>query len=130
MDRQKLLKYLVILMFFIFGLDYLGRTFYWYSAIWYFDIITHFLSGVWVGMFFIYLFIRKGKQANAIKILLSVLFIGILWEVFEFIVYQRLGGIPFNILDTLLDIFFDFLGGSLALLYFLKSATIIKKSAV
>lgn len=120
MTRHKLLKLLVLLMVFIFVLDLLGRTFYWYYTIWYFDLITHLLGGFWVGLFFLYFFLRTSGNAPIVKVLLATLFIGIVWEIFEYIVYQRIGGIPFSSLDTMLDLVVDMAGGGMAILYVYK----------
>jgi hypothetical protein len=117
MDKKKLLKTLIFLMLFIFGLDFLGRTFYWYYTVWYFDIITHFLGGFWVALFFLYTFLLFDKKAGIFRILLGVLLIGILWEIFEYIVFNRIGGTPFDSFDTSLDIVMDMVGGVASMFY-------------
>jgi|SRR3989338_3468528 len=125
MDRQKLLKHLVLLMFFIFLVDFLAKYFYWYSLIWYFDMIMHFLGGLWVGMFFIYVLSMKKPltygSSSFFRIILCTLIIGILWEIFEFFTYNYIGQNSFDISDTLADIFFDLAGGVLAIMYFGRS---------
>jgi len=124
MDSKRLLKHLVYLMFFIFIANLLAIKFHWYSLIWYFDIVMHILGGFWVGMFFLYVFKRKDfKPVDAhlfFKVFLASLVIGILWEFYEFYIYQHISQIPFNQFDTLTDIFFDLLGSSFAFLYFSK----------
>ena len=55
-----------------------------------------------------------------IKIILGVLWISILWEVFEVILNNNTTLFPFNTLDTFSDICFDLSGGATALLYFSK----------
>ncbi len=130
MTRKKLLHSLIILMLFIFGLDFLGRTFFWYFSLWYFDLITHFLGGFWVGMFFIYMYLRLGGQANIPRVLLSVLFIGVIWEIFEYIVFNRIGLVPFDPFDTGLDLIVDVLGGTGAVLYVYRKIFPQKVSAI
>ncbi|OGI85521.1 hypothetical protein A3A05_03725 [Candidatus Nomurabacteria bacterium RIFCSPLOWO2_01_FULL_41_12] len=120
MNRKKLLEHLVLLMFFIFIMNSLALQFYWYYSIWYFDIIMHFLSGFWVSLFFIYVFyVRKQIFTRLFPIFLFVLLIGISWELYEFYIYQYISQIPFDILDTTSDIFFDLSGGLCAILYLL-----------
>jgi len=131
MDRKKLVKILLSLIFLILVFHSLGNKLYWYSAIWYFDMIMHFLGGLWIALLGFYLFLSKNQSfrlssepkalAGAIiKILLFVLLVGVGWEVFEISVNDVLARNPFNALDTFSDIFFDLSGGTLATLYFFK----------
>jgi hypothetical protein len=143
MNRKKLLKHLVVLMFFIFITDLLARHFYWYFSIWYFDMIMHFLSGLWVGLFFLWFFHRQDLSEGAdlglergsaialiVKTLLFVIMIGGSWEVFEFFVNNHIGREAFNARDTISDIFFDLAGGAIAVLYFLRMIMSRKKNKV
>jgi uncharacterized membrane protein YjdF len=114
-------------MFFIFITDLLAQHFYWYFSIWYFDMIMHFLSGLWVGLFFTWFFGDKVESKIVIKTVLFVLLVGVLWEVFEFFTKNYMGGDPFDTFDTLSDVFFDLLGAIVAVFYFLKR--IMPKSA-
>ena len=118
MDSKKLAKRLIYLIFFIFVVNFLANKFYWYSAIWYFDMMMHFLGGFWVGLVYVYLFPPRDSLRNTIwKGLLFVLCIGIGWEVFEIIVNDIVAKNPFDYLDTASDIFFDLSGGLCAILY-------------
>ncbi len=118
-DRKKLSKSLFYLMFFIFIVNSLAVKFYWYSSVWYFDMPMHFLGGLWVGLALVYIFSPKQKNFTAfLKILALVLFIGVGWEVFEFIFNNVIAQNSFNVLDTVSDIFFDCAGGTLAVLYY------------
>lgn len=121
MDRKKLAKRLIYLIFFILVVNFLANKFYWYSAISYFDMFMHFLGGFWLGLFFLYLFPTKENYSIFIlKMLLFILLIGVGWEVFEILVNDVLVKNPFNYLDTISDIFFDLFGGVMAGLYFFK----------
>lgn len=124
MDRKRLLKHLVFLMFFLFLANTVAIKLNWYSLIWYFDIIMHILSGLWVGMFFLYVFERKESRpldvAMFLKVFFATLVIGLLWEVYEFYLYQYLSQIPFDSVDTVADLFNDVLGSSIAFFYFSK----------
>lgn len=124
MNSKRLLKHLVTLMFFIFLANTLALKLNLYSLVWYLDIIMHTLGGMWVGMFFLYVFNRRNPTSLNFKIvvqtLVTTLAIGLLWEIYEFYVYQYLSHITFDMQDTSSDIFFDLLGYSMACFYFSK----------
>jgi len=106
-------------------------TFYWYSSIWYYDMLMHFLGGAWLGFAFIWFFkIKKISFELILKIILGVLLISILWEVFEVILNDNTTINPFNTLDTISDIFFDIAGGFSAILYFLRKIMSIKENTL
>ncbi len=62
----------------------------------------------------------KALSGLIFKVIVSVLVVGILYELYEFLFYNYFGQNPFNTLDTISDIFFDLAGASFAILYFLK----------
>jgi hypothetical protein len=124
MSQKKLLKHLVILMFFIFILNLLGEKFYWPYSIWYFDMPMHFLGGFWVVLFFFYFysftFPLKTKMFPTVLIILGSLLVwGIGWEFVEYYIYTIVGGEKFVFLDTASDVCFDLAGGLAAVLYYL-----------
>lgn len=121
MHQKKLSIYLVSLILFIFAVNYIAMKFYWYSAIWYFDMPMHLLGGFWLGFALIWLFRLKELSFKLIfKIILCVFLIGILWELFEIFVDKTIAQNPFNILDTISDMCFDLAGGGLSIIYFFK----------
>ncbi len=121
MQKKKLFIRLATLVFFIFLFNYIANSFYWYSSIWYFDMIMHFLGGFWLGLSFLWLFPVKDISFLPIfKILLGVLVIGLGWEVYEIIINESIAQNPFNTLDSISDIFFDLAGGFLSIVYFFK----------
>lgn len=131
MDRKKLLKILAYLIFFIFVVHFFANIFYWYYSIWYFDMPMHFLGGFWWGLVLIcFLFSEESDFRLISKVILSVLVIGILWELYEVLFYNYLGQNPFDILDTLSDVLFDLAGGSFAILYFFKRIVSIKENTI
>lgn len=117
MDRKRLFKILAYLIVLIFLVNYVAVKLYWYNSIWYFDMIMHFLGGLWVGLISLYFFSSKTPY---LKILLFVLFIGLGWEIFELLFNNIIAQNPFNALDTISDIFFDLSGGLCAILYVWK----------
>ncbi len=120
MKSRKLLIRLLLLIFFIFLLNYLAMEFFWYSSIWYFDMPMHFLGGIWLGLASIYLFSLKDISLKSIlKIFFIVLLIGIGWEIFEIFI-KFVTQNSFDFLDTMSDLSFDVLGGLFAILYFTK----------
>ncbi len=130
MDRKKLLKNIVFLMFLMFLANSVILKFHWYYSIWWIDMVMHFFGGAWVGLFFFYVFYTRKWFSNKILIIiLSVLLIGISYEVFEFFL-GTISREPFDILDTLSDLFFDLLGGGAAILYFAKRIMITEKNTV
>jgi len=122
MDRKRLFKQLAILVFFIFILNFLAGKFYWYSEIWWFDMPMHFMGGLWLGLSFIWLFSSKNISTKSIvSVMLCVLVVGVAWELFELYFVNHIAENPFNLLDTLSDLFFDLAGGSLALVYLCRN---------
>lgn len=123
MNRSMLLKHLVVLMFFIFLVNFAANKFYWYYSVWYFDIIMHFLGGLWLGLFFAYIFSGKSGPSPGsgffFKVLLSTLVVGILWEFYEYYL-NAVSLESFDLPDTLYDIFFDMLGAAASLFYLFK----------
>ena len=111
------------MMFFIFLANFLILKFYWYSLIWYLDIVMHFLGGFWVGLFFLYVFFRKEQPSFTsglfFKLLFITLLVGLLWELYEFLL-NIIAITPFNLNDTILDIFSSLLGSTVSVFYFLK----------
>lgn len=121
MTSKSFLIRLLALVFCIFLLNYLAMNFFWYSSVWYLDMVMHFLGGFWLGLAFFWFLKPKEISSKFIfKIILGVLLIGILWEIFEIAVDETTIGEPFNILDTASDIFFDLAGGFSAGLYYFK----------
>jgi len=127
MNRKKLFIRLALLISFIFIINSIANKFYLYSSIIYFDMIMHFLGGFWLSLFFIWLYKEeKFNSINILKIMLSVLFVGAFWEIFEIVVNDSLAHNPFDALDTFSDLFFDLFGGITAIFYVMKR--IMKKS--
>jgi hypothetical protein len=122
MDRKKLLKRALYLIFLIFLANFLANEFYWYFSVSYFDMIMHFLGGLFLGLMLIWFLSSKNSVLELspgliFKILVGVLFVGISWEIFELLFNNIVAQNPFNYLDTGSDIFFDLSGGLCAILY-------------
>ena len=104
----------------VLHISFLGLNLY--SSISILDVFMHFLGGVWVAMLFFYLFgnlFRNELYFNnteIVKIFIIavsfVAFIGVLWELSEFVTtvitsIQFQGDLP----DTMKDLFVDIIGG-------------------
>lgn len=121
MDRPKLIKRLIFLILLLFVINFFANKLYWYSSIWYFDMIMHFLGGFWIGLLYIYFHNKESVSLRFVfKILLFTFLIGVGWEIFEILVNDVIAQNPFNTLDTFSDLFFDLAGGGISILYFLK----------
>ena len=94
---------------------------YWQYA-WY-DIVVHFLGGVFLGLLLLWLLLHSGyfvapttRTDLMVNLLFGTLIIGALWELFEVV-----AGVPLEedyALDTSTDLLMDFLGAFSAYLYY------------
>ena len=123
MSNKKLLIRIISLIISISVLHILASKFYWYTSIWWLDMPMHFLGGLWLGLFFIFISFKKEFNRKLIfEILLGVLLVGICWEIFEILTLKY----PFNFLDNISDVLLDLAGGTFSIFYFLKK-TIFKE---
>ena len=85
-----------------------------YLSVWWWDIPTHFLGGVWAGLFAAWLFKMRRRKISIMQCVGFAFAIGLGWEVFEFT--EGLSGSPFMPywVDTLKDLLVDSLGGACA----------------
>lgn len=121
MDRRKLVKPLVVIIFFLLFMNVSANKFYWYFSIWWLDMCMHFLGGFWISLVSLYIIWPKDFNIKLIfKILAIVLLVGIGWEVFELFFVNYLANNNFSLSDTSSDIFFDIFGGLCAILYLWK----------
>lgn len=101
-----------------------------YEDIWFADIIMHILGGVWVASVFEYWFYERsnilkkenGFWPNVILCVSFVVFVGVLWEFYEFF-FDRILFLHYQqgFVDTMKDLLNDMAGGFLAsILYFIK----------
>src|SRR3989344_6613275 len=59
-----------------------------YDALWWYDVMMHGLGGLWVGLFFLAWhkstpFLPSDTLRQVIRLLGLVLFVGLMWEMFE-----------------------------------------------
>lgn len=133
MIRKPLFKELFYTLFIVAVLNIIAIKFYLYWSIKEFDSLVHFLGGAWVSLVFIWLFFysnlfapkNRSLKNFVVVSILGIVFIGILWEMFELLV----GSTDVNDLeypfDTSLDIVMDILGALSACFYsYLKEMNI------
>jgi len=97
-----------------------AQSMYLYWTFWWFDILMHFLGGLWVGLFGLWFVYVSGYVVGTWKsrvrpfwvALGSVVLIGLLWEVYEY-ANHLIFSVPFlpqYPADTLLDMVMDGVG--------------------
>jgi VanZ family protein len=115
--RKNFLIFNLILIFIISVLNKLALVNFWFWKYWWYDIMMHFLGGLWVGMMFLWFFYFSNIFEKFDKSFLNIVFasilsvwiIGVGWEVFEVWAdpqYFREG----YVFDTVLDLIMDTLG--------------------
>jgi len=126
-----MLPFFLIFSIYAIGIfDFLGRYYGWYYSIWWFDIPMHIAGGAWlagvlywkIGWSLFQNNKRAWREANVFMmsffLIISVLVVGILWEIFETIVdififreYNSFFAIPLEIqLDSAADLINDLIG--------------------
>lgn len=116
----------------IFFLNLAGGYFSWYSGLWWYDMLMHFMGGMMIGTTaLIFAFITKHfwfgtpKKPNYSRIIL-VIFLGIVfWEILEFSL-SNIGGDEFYILDSISDMALGLSGA----LFVLSNSTIFSQKRV
>mgnify|MGYP003343709046 CR=1 FL=1 len=91
-----------------------------YEIVW-LDIPLHILGGILFASLYISILKYYKKQVKYINIIFFVMTIGVLWEIYEYYIHIFLGYDWNGILDTVKDLFDDFLGVSIAYLFNKKS---------
>lgn len=124
MERKKLTKRILFLIVFIFFLNLLAHKLHLYVSIWYFDMFMHTLGGIWLSLAVIFVLnISTFSRQNFLKIILSVLLVGIAWEIFEFGVDEIILKNPLNTkFDTLSDLVCDTFGGVIGIIYYFRNS--------
>lgn len=104
---------LALLAALIGGLFLVGLEFNLYWELPFFDVLLHFLGGIWVALTaFWFLFLSRMVVVSPVYVLpsmlVSVLVIGIGWEIFEYTISVTLA--DNYSLDTGIDLVMDMLG--------------------
>jgi len=119
---------LVVFLVAIAIINGLAEVNHWYWIYRWFDMPMHFAGGAWLAGFGVWWqYSRQGLVPGIFFAILGVcilfaLSIGLLWEAFEAVVSFATVGHMNDIFDTISDVLFDILGGTLvAILIFLKN---------
>lgn len=122
MLKTPLFIWIFITIAIVAALHLSALQFYLYWRFWWFDILTHFLGGLWIAISFLWLLFQSGfvniiknnKNYNLLVAFLASLFVGIMWEVFEYYFGLTATDATNYVIDTATDISFDLIGGLVA----------------
>ena len=133
--NKRLLLYACVLAFLLWLVNTLANAFYWYSAIWWFDIPMHIFGGFFlsflVGSFFFQKLSVLRKREVTISVLLMVLLLGFGWEIFEYTVQYLIKGAQLaNIPDSVKDMLMDLIGGLCAVPFVLRALSLYNRAHV
>jgi hypothetical protein len=137
MFKKPLLLEIIVALATVVALDYTARAYHLYWSIYEFDSLVHFIAGITLGLFFIWLYFFSGffnPQKRSLKkfILISVLgslVVGVSWEVFELIFKQTMVQKVDYPYDLMMDLLMDVLGAVSGCFYaFLREQKINAKS--
>ena len=133
MQKKSFSIILLVLIYIIFALDLAAGPYFLYWKLWWFDMVLHFLGGLWITLGGYYIFSLSGyfkkispdKKWVFVLPLLALVFAGSAWEIFEYL----LGIIPIKgyVFDTCLDLAMDILGGGLACFFIAKNHALAEK---
>jgi hypothetical protein len=124
-NGMQLLFASLVLIVLISSLHIYAGEKYLYFLYWWFDIVMHFLGGVWVGVTFLWLYFFSrffGQQAfqkgKVFKVaIISFVIVGLSWEIFEVFI-----GVPIYEPNYIFDTVSDLIVGTLGVLVFCKSS--------
>lgn len=114
--KQPLFRFIFGLIALIAILHILAIELYFYWALWWFDVLIHFLGGLWIGLSVLWFVFLSGyvtrfqlQYTNALILtLLSIIVVAVGWEVFEFFVENPLE--ENYVFDTITDLIMGTLG--------------------
>lgn len=125
MNGHKIFWEYFILILIITALHFTAMQFDLYWRVGEFDSLMHFLSGAWVALAALRLYffsnyfrpLKRGLKDFLAVATLAVIFISVLWEIFELAVGATFVEAREYSFDTSLDFIMDILGGIAAALY-------------
>jgi hypothetical protein len=112
----------------IFAFNLIATYWHLFFLIWWLDIPVHILSGMWVALLFLALYYHAdhiGRKEHSVFFvvvfaLCSALVIGLLWEVYEFVIERSMDSGDVRLDDTLKDLCDDLIGGAIAAWLFVR----------
>jgi len=114
-------SFFLLIFIFIFHYIALAQEYYW--SIWWYDMVMHFLGGMWVALFALwlvntpYLLYFKKFLSSTLSLIVVTFIVGFLWEILELILgFTSLAAADYWS-DTIIDLIMDVLGaGFIALI--------------
>ena len=126
MLRDKLFISLFALIAVIALLHIIAIEYSLYFYLWWFDLLVHFLAGLWVSGLSLWIYFRSGYIKKPVRnigralivVATPIIVISISWEFYEIII-----GVPIEknyVQDTSIDLIMDALGALTGLIYFVR----------
>ncbi|MBU0722647.1 hypothetical protein KJ973_01695 [Patescibacteria group bacterium] len=131
MTKQNYSKFLLIFVVLFSITNILAMHYHLYWRLWWFDIVMHFLGGVWIGSATLWVYYLSNRFKNIPEnrrcipyvyglVVVIIIVIGIFWELFEFsfdtlIIFHKLNSWT----DTISDIVFAVIGAIITTKYFI-----------
>lgn len=118
MKARKIIWYLAIVAILIGVGQEVAIAYSLYWSLWWYDIVMHFLGGLWIGLIALWFYKAfAGEEAESGKgylvALVTVVVVGILWEVMEILAGLTLTQANYE-MDTVLDLIMDVAGAVFA----------------
>ena len=126
MLRDKLFISLFALIAVIALLHIIAIEYSLYFYLWWFDLLVHFLAGLWVSGLSLWIYFRSGYIKKPVRnigralivVATPIIVISISWEFYEIII-----GVPIEknyVQDTSIDLIMDALGALTGLVYYVR----------
>ncbi len=124
MDKKQSAQLTAVIGIGIVSINQLAHHFAWYEVYTRFDVLMHFLGGVFAFLFvFTYLYKEKTLSVFPKKVFIGTASIALLWEVYEFGTQTIVGAELITAKDTIEDILVDMVGAFVIykVLFFVES---------
>jgi hypothetical protein len=120
-DRMSEMRKLFLLLcqLFVLGIlviwsSMLGIQLGFYERVWWWDIVSHILGGLWVGLFAAWFAAHWSRRVTVFQCVVSAIMVGVGWEVYEYLIDLQHSPYWPVWVEILKDLFDDALGGSIA----------------
>jgi len=126
MHKNPFFQFLFLLLLVIATLEFIGLDRLWLFVFWWFDLVLHFLGGVWVSGMALWFFFLSGYVQSPPRTVpkvagvaaASFLIVGTGWEIFEFLAGAIFATEVEYFFDTATDMLIGLLGGVLIASFF------------
>src|SRR3989344_4920498 len=83
MVSRRLLYAQLVVVAILALLHILGLEFHLYWRFLWLDLVAHTLGGIWIGLFFFWVYTLSGRSVRVDSIIVGALLLGVGWEIFE-----------------------------------------------